>query len=116
MSNTFKGKAHLITAEVVKSDKFKFRTLVVNDDSNSQFPNFVEFQFSNKNIDKLNGTNIGDEVEVHYNLRGREWKSPQGEVKYFTTLDGWKIDKLSANVTNDPQAIYVKPSNETDDF
>lgn len=91
MSNQFKGVAHIVGDEIVKSDKFKVRTLVVKDDSNPQYPNFVEFQFSNKNCEKLNGINIGDEVTVDYNLRGREWTSPTGEIKYFNTLDGWKV-------------------------
>lgn len=91
MSNQFKGVAHIVSAEEVKSDKFKARRLVLKDDSNPQYPNYVEFQFANKNCDKLNGVNVGDEVTVDYNLRGREWTSPQGEVKYFNTLDGWKV-------------------------
>ena len=111
MSNQFKGVAHIVGAEEVKSDKFKSRKLVVKDDSNPQYPNFVEFQFSNKNCDKLNGINIGDEVTVDYNLRGREWTSPQGEVKYFNTLDGWKV-------TVDKQGSYTPsstPSQVTND-
>jgi len=102
MSNQFKGVAHIVGAEEVKSDKFKSRKLVVKDDSNPQYPNFVEFQFANKNCDKLNGINIGDEVTVDYNLRGREWTSPQGEVKYFNTLDGWKVT-VDKKANNHPQ-------------
>ena len=34
----------------------------------------------------------GDQVEVFFNLRGREWTNPQGEVKVFNTLDAWKIE------------------------
>ena len=111
MSNQFKGVAHIVGAEEVKSDKFKSRKLVVKDDSNPQYPNFVEFQFANKNCEKLNGINIGDEVTVDYNLRGREWTSPQGEVKYFNTLDGWKV-------TVDKQGSYTPsstPSQVTND-
>jgi hypothetical protein len=112
MSNQFKGTAHIVGAEVVKSEKFKVRQLVVKDDSNTQYPNFVEFQFSNKNCDKLNGINVGDEITVDYNLRGREWTSPQGEVKYFNTLDGWKVTvDAKGNVTNDPIDNYAKPNN-----
>jgi hypothetical protein len=25
-------------------------------------------------------------------LRGREWRSPQGEVKFFNTLNAFKVD------------------------
>jgi hypothetical protein len=34
-----------------------------------------------------------DNVEVSFNLRGREWTSPQGEVKYFNTIEAWRIEK-----------------------
>jgi hypothetical protein len=32
-------------------------------------------------------------VEVSFNLRGREWTSPQGEVKFFNTIEAWRIEK-----------------------
>ena len=119
MSNQFKGVAHIVGAEEVKSDKFKSRKLVVKDDSNPQYPNFVEFQFANKNCEKLNGINIGDEVTVDYNLRGREWTSPTGEVKYFNTLDGWKVtvDKKGSYTPNSTPAQVkndVTPIGEDD--
>ena len=42
----------------------------------------------------LDGINEGEQVEVSFNLRGREWTSPQGEVRYFNTLDAWRIEKV----------------------
>ena len=42
----------------------------------------------------LNHHNEGDQVEVSFNLRGREWTSPDGVVKYFNTLDAWRIEKM----------------------
>jgi hypothetical protein len=125
MSNQFKGQAHIVGAEVVKSDKFKVRQLVVKDDSNPQYPNYVEFQFSNKNCDKLNGINVGDEITVDYNLRGREWTNPQGEVKYFNSLDGWRVTVESkADYPNNGQVPNqtsnngpnIAASNEPDDL
>jgi len=106
MSDQFKGVAHIVGAEEVKSDKFKARRLVVKDDSNPQYPNLVEFQFANKYCDKLNEINVGDEITVDYNLRGREWTSPQGEIKYFNTLDGWKVTVHSkASQIQTPPAV-----------
>ena len=46
-------------------------------------------------------TGIGQEINVNYNLRGRKWTSPQGETRYFTTLDVWKIEKIG-EPTNQP--------------
>ena len=41
--------------------------------------------------------NVGDQVEVFFNLRGREWTNPQNEVKVFNTLDAWKIEVQAGN-------------------
>jgi hypothetical protein len=108
MSNQFKGTAHIVGAEEVKSDKFKARRLVVKDDS-GKFVNYVEFQFTQDRCDKLNGINVGDEITVDYNLRGREWTSPQGEVKYFNTLDGWKVE---VNSRYTPSSAPAQTSND----
>jgi hypothetical protein len=35
-------------------------------------------------------------VEVSFNLRGREWTSPTGDVKYFNTLEAWRIETAQA--------------------
>jgi len=34
----------------------------------------------------------GQQIVVGINLRGRSWESPQGEVKYFNSIVGWKIN------------------------
>jgi hypothetical protein len=41
----------------------------------------------------LDQFNVGDPVKVGINLRGREWTSPQGEIKYFNSIQGWRIEK-----------------------
>ena len=38
-------------------------------------------------------------VEVSFNLRGREWTSPTGDVKYFNTLEAWRIETAQATAT-----------------
>jgi hypothetical protein len=51
----------------------------------------------------LNNYAIGDAVKVSINLRGREWVSPQGETKYFNSVQGWRIEKESG-ATSAPAA------------
>ena len=58
------------------------------------YTQLVKFQMVQNNCEKLDGFNEGDDVKVTFNLRGREWTSPQGEVKYFNTLDAWRIEKV----------------------
>jgi translation initiation factor IF-3 len=52
-----------------------------------------------ENCDSLDRFNEGDEVKVAINIRGREWTSPQGEVKYFNSIQGWRIDSEVEEVT-----------------
>ena len=49
----------------------------------------------------LDSVQPGENITVHFNLRGREWTSPQGEIKYFNTLEAWKIDKAGASTGGD---------------
>ena len=51
----------------------------------------------------LDNLQIGQIVKVHFNLQGREWTSPQGEVKYFNTVVGWKIEVVQ------PMQQYQQP-------
>src|SRR4051812_17998868 len=73
------------------SDRFTKREFVLEDNS-SQYPQFISFQLTQDKCNLLDNIQQGDTVTVHFNIRGREWKSPQGEIKYFNTLEAWKLD------------------------
>jgi translation initiation factor IF-3 len=51
-------------------------------------------EFTQDKCDILNKYKEGDSVKVSINLRGREWVNPQGEAKYFNSIQGWRIEKL----------------------
>ena len=52
---------------------------------------------------------VGDNVDVSINLRGREWINPQGEAKYFNSLQGWRIIKSGdAGTTNATPPVEEK--------
>ena len=91
MSNV-KGKIKLIKETEVVTDKFKKREFVLTT-LGTNYPQDVLFQAVQDNCSKLDNVNEGDIVDVGYNLRGREWTSPNGEVKYFNTLEAWFIKK-----------------------
>ena len=73
------------------SEKFKKREFVLTDNS-SQYPQHVSFQLTQDKCNLIDQYNVGSEIKVHFNLRGREWTSPQGEIKYFNTLEAWRIE------------------------
>lgn len=81
------------------SEKFKKREFVLTENS-SQYPQHVSFQLAQDKCALLDNYNVGDEIKVHFNLQGREWTSPKNEVKYFNTLDAWKIEKLGTGAAS----------------
>jgi hypothetical protein len=85
------GVAKVISPTVQVSEKFKKRDLVITDTS-STYPQDILFQLTQDKVDILDAFMEGQTLEVSFNLRGREWTSPQGEVKYFNTLEAWRIE------------------------
>lgn len=78
------------------SDKFKKRELVV-EVKDGEYPQFISLQTVNAKCDILDAIGSGEQVEVSFNLKGREWTSPQGEVKYFNTLEAWRVESVNTN-------------------
>ena len=94
------GKVKLVNATQVVSDKFSKRTLVVV--TSDQYPQEIEIQFTQDKCSLLDGIRPGQEVTIGVNLRGRMWTNPQGEEKYFNTIEGWKIDAVAVVSTPTP--------------
>lgn len=81
------------------SEKFKKRDFVLTDNS-TQYPQHISFQLTQDKCNLIDQYNIGDEIKVHFNLRGREWTSPQNEIKYFNTIEAWRIEGNAASTSN----------------
>jgi hypothetical protein len=76
------------------SNGFRKREMVLTTDE--QYPQFLLIEFVQDKCDLLNNFRVGEDVRVSINLRGREWQSPQGEIKYFNSIQGWRLEKLQA--------------------
>ena len=70
---------------------FRKRELVVT--TEEQYPQHILVEFVQDKTDLLNQFNVGEKVTISINLRGREWTSPQGETKYFNSIQGWRIER-----------------------
>jgi len=88
------GKIKVINAEQQVSASFKKRELVVTTDE--QYPQHIMIEFTQDKCDLLNNYKPGEAVKVSINLRGREWINPQGEAKYFNSIQGWRVEKVQA--------------------
>lgn len=89
------GIVKVVNPTVQVSEKFSKREFVVTDAS-SMYPQDILFQATQDKCSLLDSIQPNEQVEVSFNLRGREWTSPQGEVKYFNTLEAWRIEKIGA--------------------
>src|SRR5690349_814792 len=85
------GKLHTIFDTKRVSDRFTKREFVV-ELADGKYPQTVLFQLTGDRCSQLDGLAVGTEVRIEFSLRGREWTSPAGEVKYFNSLDVWKLE------------------------
>lgn len=88
------GKVRVIEpTKEVGGNGFRKRELVVT--TEEQYPQHILISFVQDKCDLLNSYQVGDQVKVSINLRGREWINPQGEAKYFNDIQGWRIEKVN---------------------
>ncbi len=96
------------------TDSFRKREYVI-ELTDGNYTQLIQFQLVNDNCDKLDNLNEGEEIKTTFNLRGREWTNPQGEVKYFNSLDAWKVERVGeavqAPVQQVQQAAPVEDNN-----
>lgn len=96
---TVTGKLHVKYDTLAVSDKFTKRDFVLMISDNPQYPQYVLFQFTQEKCSLLDLVEAGQDVAVDFNLRGRSWTSPQGETKYFNTLEAWRISPIASSST-----------------
>ena len=69
---------------------FRKREVVVT--TEEQYPQHILVEFVQDKCDLMNAFQVGQNVKIGINLRGREWVNPQGETKYFNSVQGWRIE------------------------
>ncbi|RKS55167.1 uncharacterized protein DUF3127 [Gillisia mitskevichiae] len=89
------GKIKMIgETQTFGSNGFRKREVVVT--TEEQYPQHIMVEFVQDKTDLLNNYQVGQPVKIGINLRGREWVNPQGETKYFNSIQGWRIENLQA--------------------
>jgi single-stranded DNA-binding protein len=104
------GKLHTIFETKQVSERFTKREFVIELTDNPKYPQVVLFQLTGDRCAQLDGMRVGDAVRIDFSLRGREWRSPQGEVKYFNSLDVWKVEPAQAGNRRDSGARGRAPA------
>lgn len=81
------------------SNGFRKREVVIT--TQEQYPQHLLIEFVQDKTNLLDNYQEGQPVKVSINLRGREWTNPQGEIKYFNSIQGWRIENLQSDTQGD---------------
>ena len=96
MSYELTGKLVAKFDTMQKTATFKTREFAVekvDDIGGKTISNFVKFQCVQDKTNLIDRINIGDEIKVHFNIKGTKWEK-DGKVNYFTNLDAWRIEQV----------------------
>lgn len=104
------GTIKKITDVQTFASGFQKREMVIL--TEEQYPQPINIEFLQDKSDLLNNYKEGEKVKVSINIRGREWTSPQGEVKYFNSITGWRIEKAEG-ATDFNEPVEARPSTNT---
>jgi len=105
------GVIHAIFDAAQITERFRKREFVL-EMSGSKFPQYVLFQLTGDRCEAADNFKVGDSVSVEFSLRGREWTSPKGEVKYFNSLDVWEIKRADERDDVPPPTEEPPPPTE----
>jgi len=87
------GTIKLINStQAIGANNFMKREIVVTTDEEN-YPQPLSLEFTQDKCKLLDNFQVGQRVKVSINLRGREWITPEGDAKYFNTLQGWRIEQ-----------------------
>jgi len=103
MNMQIQGKIHATFDAAQVTERFRKREFVLELEAASRYPQYVMFQLTGDRCDALDGFEPGHEVAVEFSLRGREWTSPKGEVRFFNSLEVWTIDRVGEGTSDAPK-------------
>lgn len=97
MNMQVQGRIHSAFPAEQVTQRFRKREFVLELDAASRYPQLVLFQLTGDRCSALDSFEPGDEVAVEFSLRGREWKSPKGDTRYFNSLEVWSIERAGGS-------------------
>ena len=88
-----------------------------NPETGEPWENHPKFELSSRNVNIIDGFQVGQRVTVDFVLRGAKYQDKQtGETRYFTTVSAFKVSNVeqhtSTNVASDTQWQQVQPIEE----
>ena len=95
------GKLIEIFDTIQITETFKKREFIIQDNKNPEYPEYIKVEVIQDKVSLLDNLNIGDEINVLINIKGRKWEDKEGNIKYFNSIQGWKIESENLNLNQD---------------
>lgn len=98
------------------------KRLVVLEQEDGRFSNYIPLEFIQANCELADGLNVGDDVEVTYRLTGRKWqRDAKSETKYFLNAEALSFSVVKAAggsgaSVEQPSDDFVDGLSESSDF
>lgn len=93
------GKVKVVLDQQTFGSGFTKREVVVT--TEEQYPQHLLIEFVQEKVELLSQLEVGETVTIAINLRGREWQAPDGTIKYFNSIQGWRLTRGEATPTPD---------------
>lgn len=104
------GKVKTVLDQQTFGSGFTKREVVVT--TEEQYPQHLLIEFVQEKVELLSQLEVGETVTIAINLRGREWQAPDGTIKYFNSIQGWKLTKGGSN----PSPVNKAPMPTEENF
>ena len=109
-----KGKLVEIFDTVQITETFKKREFIIQDNRNPEYPEFVKVELIQDKINLLDNLKVGDEINVLINIKGRKWEDKEGNIKYFNSIQGWKIETENEDINQENSEDEINQDPEED--
>lgn len=86
--------------------KREFVIRLTGEGQNPAYPNYVAFELVKDKCALLDSAQLGEEVKVTFDLRGRLWQAPGKGEKCFNSLQAWRVDKVGMDNEQAPPANF----------
>ena len=112
MSTSFEttGTIHVINDTQQVNDTFKKREFVL-EVQDGNYPQYIKFQIVQDKTTLLDNYQVGQQVKVLFNIRGREFtRKSDGSKDYWLNLDCWRIEAAGAPAGQDTDYSQIQPA------
>lgn len=103
----------IFVGDIQEKGKYQVREFWIKEQD--QFPQDLRFELFGDKVGLLSKTDIDEDVDIQFNIKGKVYTDKTGVQKLFNTNSVWKINKVGFQTTS-PNTKAAVTSDDTDDL